>query len=442
MTLAPGEKVKAEMRGTTLTVRGKLGEGTQGEVYLVEGSCGQQALKWYKPAQATMDQMAAVRALVQAGPPRGAAGTRFIWPLDLVTTPRSPQFGYLMRLIDTSRFAELGQVQAHLKPPPGFAALARISYQLANSYRALHLSGYCYRDISDGNLMFDPEGGDVLICDNDNVGVNRQSRSQVWGTMEFMAPELIRGEADPSTETDLHSLAVLLFNLWIWHHPFHGKKEFELRVWDIPAKKRVYGTPVFVFDPADHSNTLPADPDYDTARFRWGYSPRSLQDLFTRAFTTGVRDPKRRVTEGEWQRLFQQLEDGITACPKCHAENIWEPGQDALTCWHCKVPVPLPPKLVIHLPAGHYHVLLTGNRSLRRRHLNPAGKEENDTEEMARVVPHPQDPAIWGIRNLTETPWKVTFPDGKTLEVGKDRSVPLNPGTTLLLGAVTAEIRK
>jgi len=148
----------------------EAGGGDQGEVYLVEGSGGQQALKWYKPAQATMDQMAAIRALVQAGPPRGAAGNRFIWPLDLVTAPKSPQFGYLMRLIDTSRFAELGQVQAHLKPPPGFAALTRISYQLVNSYRALHLSGYCYRDISDGNLMFDPQGGDVLICDNDNVG--------------------------------------------------------------------------------------------------------------------------------------------------------------------------------------------------------------------------------------------------------------------------------
>ena len=442
MTLGPGEKVKAEIRGTTLTVRKKLGEGTQGEVYLVEGSGGQQALKWYKPAQATMDQMAAIRALVQAGPPRGAAGNRFIWPLDLVTAPKSPQFGYLMRLIDTSRFAELGQVQAHLKPPPGFAALTRISYQLANSYRALHLSGYCYRDISDGNLMFDPQGGDVLICDNDNVGVNRQSKSQVWGTMEFMAPELIRGEADPSTETDLHSLAVLLFSLWIWHHPFHGKKEFELRVWDIPAKKKVYGTPVFIFDPSDRSNALPLDPDYETPRFRWGYLPPSLQELFTRAFTTGVSDPKRRVTEGEWQRLFQQLEDGITACPKCHAENIWEPGQDTLACWHCRSAVTLPPKLVIHLPSGHHHVLLTGNRSLRRRHLNPSGKEENDTDEVARVVPHPQNPSIWGIRNLTETPWKVTFPDGKTLEVGKDRSVPLNPGTTLTLGSVTAEIRK
>ncbi|MGE5832634.1 MAG: protein kinase, partial [Methanomicrobiales archaeon] len=67
MSLEAGQKVKAEMARITLTVRKKLGEGTQGEVYLVEGPHGQQALKWYKPAQATLDQMAAIRALVQAG---------------------------------------------------------------------------------------------------------------------------------------------------------------------------------------------------------------------------------------------------------------------------------------------------------------------------------------------------------------------------------------
>jgi hypothetical protein len=56
----------------------------------------------------------------------------------------------------------IGAVQAHIKPVPGFRALTRISYQLANSYRALHLSGLCYRDISDGNLMFDPVAGEIL----------------------------------------------------------------------------------------------------------------------------------------------------------------------------------------------------------------------------------------------------------------------------------------
>ena len=441
MPLEAGQKVRAEMAKITLTVRKKLGEGTQGEVYLVDGPHGQQALKWYKPAQATLDQMTAIRALVQAGPPRGAAGARFIWPLDLVTAPGLPQFGYLMRLIDTSRFAELGEVQGHLKPVPGFRALARISYQLANSYRALHLSGLCYRDISDGNLMFDPVAGDILICDNDNVGVNRQSRSQVWGTMEFMAPELIRGGADPSTETDLHSLAVLLFSLWCWHHPFHGRMEYELRVWDIPAKRKVYGEPVFIFDPKDRRNALPVDPEYETAGERWGYCPASLRELFTRAFTVGVKDPRRRVTEGEWQGLFLQLSDGVIACPMCRAENLWEPGAAGLACWNCRSAIPIPPRLLIRTSAGAHYVLLTDGAVVSREAVGQAGAGDGDPSPLGRVVRNPADPSIWGIRNLSRGSWKVTFPDGRSAEITPDRSVPLNPGTKIDLGGVPAEIQ-
>ena len=440
MPLEAGQKVKAEMARITLTVRRKLGEGTQGEVYLVEGPHGQQALKWYKPAQATLDQMAAIRALVQAGPPRGSAGARFIWPLDLVTAPGAPLFGYLMRLIDTSRFAELGEVQAHLKPVPGFRALTRISYQLANSYRALHLSGLCYRDISDGNLMFDPVAGEILICDNDNVGVNRQSRSQVWGTMEYMAPEIIRGEADPSTETDLHSLAILLFNLWCWHHPFHGRMEYELRVWDIPAKRKVYGNPVFIFDPADSRNSPPGDPDYETVRERWRYCTASLRDLFNRAFTAGIREPRRRVTEGEWQRLFLQLSDGIISCPSCRAENIWEPAGKALSCWNCASPVLLPPKLVVTTSFGTHHVLLTDGATIPQSVITPGSREEGDSAPVGQVVRNPADPTIWGIRNLSHVVWRVTFPDLQSLEVPPQKSVPLNPGTRIDMGGISAEI--
>jgi DNA-binding helix-hairpin-helix protein with protein kinase domain len=440
MPLEAGRKVKAEMAKITLTVKRKLGEGTQGEVYLVDGPHGQQALKWYKPAQATLDQMAAIRALVQAGPPRGAAGARFIWPLDLVTAQGIPQFGYLMQLIDTSRFAELGEVQAHLKPVPGFRSLTRISYQLANSYRALHLSGLCYRDISDGNLMFDPVAGEILICDNDNVGVNRQSRSQVWGTMEYMAPEIIRSEADPSTETDLHSLAVLLFNLWCWHHPFHGRMEYELRVWDIPAKRKVYGNPVFIFDPADSRNSPPADPDYGTVRARWGYCPASLRDFFIRAFTAGIREPRRRVTEGEWQRLFLQLSDGIIPCPRCRAENIWEPAGNALACWNCSSSVPLPPKLVVTTSFGTHHVLLTEGATLSQGVIAPGSREEGESVPAGQVVRNPADPTIWGIRNLSRVVWHVTFPGGQSLEVPPQKSVPLNPRTRIDMGGVSAEI--
>lgn len=441
MPLAAGQTVRAELSGAELRVIRKLGEGTQGEVYLVQGPQGARAVKWYKPEQATPDQNAAILYLVRTGPPFGAAGRRFVWPLDLVTREGSDQYGYLMTLIDTRRFAELGEVWAHLKPVPNFSALCEISYQLANSYRALHLSGHCYRDISAGNLMFDPVSGDILICDNDNVGVNRQSKSQVWGTMEYMAPEIIRASADPSTQTDLHSLAVLLFYLWVWHHPFHGEMEYRFHCWDIPAKKKVYGeTPVFVFDPDNHENRLPPDPDYAIARERWEYCPAPLKETFIRAFTDGLRDPGRRVTEGEWQNLFATIKDRLVSCPRCRAENFLADDGTPVTCWHCHAPVPLPPLLVIRRPSGEVLLALSAGTTIRRRHISLAPANDDGSEIVGTVVLHPTIRGAAGIRNNTRTPWSAAFPDGKEGAVPPGRAVPLNPGTTITMDGIAMTI--
>ena len=441
MPLAIGQRVKAEIAGSELEVIQQLGEGTQGEVYLVEGSGGYRAVKWYKPQQATAEQRAAILYLVRTGPPYGPAGQRFIWPLDLVTQEGSPQFGYLMARIDTRRFAELGEVWAHLKPVPNFSALCEISYQLANSYRALHLSGHCYRDISAGNLVFDPRLGDVFICDNDNIGVNRQSRCQIWGTLEYMAPEIIRGESDPSTQTDLHSLAVLLFYLWVWHHPFHGEMEYRFHCWDIPAKKKVYGEmPVFVFDPLDPSNRLPADPDYSTAKERWEWCPGALKEAFIRAFTDGLRDPGRRVTEGEWQNLFGGIKDRIMLCPACRAENFVAGDNSPVRCWHCKGMVLEPPILHVRRSGGEAWISLSIGTTIRRRHISQSFGNDDGSAIIGEIVAHPAIPGAAGIRNRSAASWTAVFPSGKKSEIPPGIALPLNPGTTIMIEGVDATI--
>ncbi len=444
MTLAIGQKVFSEAAQVELVVKKKLGEGAQGVVFLVEGPQGSQAVKWYVPRQATAEQKAAILYLVGIGPPRGPAGRRFIWPQDLVTAEGIQQFGYLMPLIDTNRFADLGEVWARRKPAPGLDVLCEISFQISNTYRTLHLSGHCYRDISLGNLMFDPITGDVLICDNDNVGVNCQSSFQVWGTMPYMAPELIRGEVDhPSTETDLHSLAVLLFQLWVWHHPLHGTMEYDVRCWDDPARRKIYGlTPVFIFDPTDDRNRLPNDPTYAVAAQRWALCPQSLHKLFENAFTVGLRSPARRVTEGEWQSLFLQLKDGAIACPSCHAISLWEPGQTSLTCWNprCRKPMAIPPRLVFSLPGGTHHVLLTRGAEVLRRHIDPTCPLDDASDLLGHMKRNPNNPNVWGLCNLTATPWSATAADGKTIEVPPQKSVPLATGLKVNIGGTIGDI--
>jgi eukaryotic-like serine/threonine-protein kinase len=438
MPLQKEQQIKAETLQSLLTIEEKLGEGGQGEVYRVTDGKNVYALKWYNLEQSTEEQKAAIRYLVNQGAPH-EGGQRFIWPLDLIILNHTQQFGYLMPLIDTQRFADLGEVQAHLKPAPSLSTLCEISYQIANSYRALHLSGYCYRDIAAGNIMFDTQTGEVLICDNDNVGINRQSPSQVWGTMEYMAPEVVRGEAVPSTDTDLYSLAVLLFNLWVWHHPLHGEMEYQIKCWDVPAKHRIYGeTPIFIFDPTDKRNQLPLDSEYHIARQRWDYCPPGLQSLFIRAFTEGTHNPLKRITEGEWQTFFLQLKDGALSCPNCQAENLWELGQSLLHCWHCEKAIPIPPKLKLTHQNNQQTILLTLKTQLRQRHLQPTTDTPNTL--IGQVVQNPNNPDIWGLRNLTDMAWTATFPDGTFKTIEPQRAVPLKLGLKLTLGDGEAEI--
>jgi hypothetical protein len=112
MSLNVGQSVRAEKLKLDLTVTKKLGEGGQGAVYLVEGEQGRFAAKWYSVEQATPEQEVSIRKLTSDDKlrsddkierPQGPAGARFSWPMDVLVSRHSRQFGYLMRLIDTSR---------------------------------------------------------------------------------------------------------------------------------------------------------------------------------------------------------------------------------------------------------------------------------------------------------------------------------------------------
>ena len=121
-----------------------------------------------------------------------------------------------------------------------FVPDGNIVFQVLNGYQKLHAMDYSYRDISFGNLFFDPATGEVLICDNDNVAASGIDNSSVYGTPRFMAPEIVRGKAKPSRETDLFSLAVLLFYMFMLGHPLEGKLEADIKCMDIHAMNKLY----------------------------------------------------------------------------------------------------------------------------------------------------------------------------------------------------------
>jgi DNA-binding helix-hairpin-helix protein with protein kinase domain len=155
--------------GENSTVKEFLGSGGQGEVYRIEIQGHSFALKWYFPAQATNEQRDSIKELIKVGAPNG----NFLFPLHLATSPENDEFGYIMPL-RPDNYKNISDLMKR-RIEPSFTELLTATIQLTDSFLELHAKGLCYRDISFGNFFIDPNTGDILICDNDNVTVNNVS---------------------------------------------------------------------------------------------------------------------------------------------------------------------------------------------------------------------------------------------------------------------------
>ena len=215
------QTVSLQHAGLECNIETFLGGGAQGEVY--QGTLAGQAvaIKWYFPQYLQQDP--GLRRRIEQIIALGAPSDRFLWPQDIATAATDPtSFGYLMPLRE-ARFQGMADLVTR-RVTPSFRSLITTAFELAYNFRALHAKGLCYRDIAFGNVFFDPDTGEVRICDNDNVDVN-DSPGAINGTPRFMAPEIVRGESEPTVQSDLFSLTVLLFYLLCNHHPLEGKRE-------------------------------------------------------------------------------------------------------------------------------------------------------------------------------------------------------------------------
>jgi eukaryotic-like serine/threonine-protein kinase len=436
--LKPGQTLLTVSGQMCCTIKQYLGGGTQGEVYIADLAGNDLALKWYFPNYLGIDKT--LRYRLDMAMKRGAPSEKFLWPLDIVTAGADDAFGYVMPLREPRFKSLIDFMRGALNPR--FRALSTAGFELANAYFLLHSEGLCYRDINFGNVAFDPNDGDIRVCDNDNVGVSDEPTS-IGGTLRFMAPEIVRGEALPNTQTDLFSLAVLLFHIFMVHHPLEGKREYDIHALDGVAMRKLYGEePIFIYDPSDSRNA-PVPGYHETVLTYWPLYPRFLQDLFIKAFTKGLHDPQGgRVVEGEWRMAMVRLRDSIMYCGNCDAENFYDretkptDGRPDQECWRCHKNVRIPPRIRI----GQNIVMLNRDSKLYAHHVDYACMFDF-SQSIAVLAQNPQNPSIWGLTNLSESPWVATFPDASVRHIEPGRSIALARGLKINFGRVEGEIR-
>ena len=411
--------------GTNYTIKAMLGAGGQGEVYDIESGGKHYALKWYFKDTATRRQKEILEKAIEQGSP----DKHFLWPIELVDPPKEKVFGYVMPL-RPKNYKGIVDLMTR-KAEPTFPVLCRTAFNCAKYYQKLHMAGAKYQDISFGNLFFDPDNGDVLICDNDNACYDNKPAS-ILGTPGFMAPEIVRREAAPDRNTDLYSLSVLLFYLFMINHPLDGKIEASIKCMDMAAREKLYGyEPIFIFDPVDKSNR-PLKGYQDNAEIYWKIYPQRLRDMFTKAFTVGLKDPKKRVTEPEWMNLFADMMSGSVQCPKCGArvfydETLEENGAGHV-CWNCGDVVPMPVKLIVDLKSYKTTTLLSQNSRIMSHQIY--GDYDMETP-VASVVQNPKNPDLWGVRNDDKVNWTYEKPDGTQIPIETGRTAGIAGGVKI-----------
>ncbi len=116
----------------------------------------------------------------------------------------------------------------HGKTIPADTALA-ISGQICDGLSAAHSHGIFHRDIKPANILL-THSGEVKILDFGVAkvsGVENTSTGTSVGTVAYMAPEQIKGEAVDG-RADIWSLGVVLYEAITGTHPFAAKQPHEV----------------------------------------------------------------------------------------------------------------------------------------------------------------------------------------------------------------------
>jgi serine/threonine protein kinase len=419
-----GTKIPLKIGGEAV-VKKKLGEGGQGAVYLAEYSGRQYALKWYtkRPPEKFVKNL--TNNIL-----KGKPNESFLWP-EILTANFNGSIGYLMALRpqEYEDFSKFLLAKVRFKD---ISTMLTAAIQICEGFKELHLKGYSYQDLNDGNYFINPQTGKVLICDNDNVTEFGKS-SGIAGKSRYMAPEIVMGKSNPDRHTDLFSLSITLFLLFFNNHPLEGKLTTSIPCMTEQLEKKLYGeNPVFIWDKNDDSNR-PVRGIHNNVIKRWGIFPEILRTTFLKAFTKELMttDRQMRVMETEWIKVFIAMRNTLVYCPHCKRETFIDTNKSESQCIECGKQIPKPNILQF----GKEQIVLMEKVKLYASITKDNGSYNIVSGEVIA------DNKNLGIKNLSNDVWVGFTRSGAQKNVAPNEVIPVLQGIKITFqGGKQAEI--
>ena len=201
-------------------VESLLGEGGMGRVYRASAPDGSVvALKLVK-ADLARDQVFRRRFEREAD-----IAARVTHPNVVPIVGRGEQDGIPFL---AQRFIRGGSLEERIEREKKLplADAIRMCLEVAGGLDALHGSGLVHRDVKPGNILLDEEG-QAYITDfglaKDRDASVLTKPGQALGSMDYMAPEQIRG-ADVSAATDVYALGCVMYECLAGAPPFADRQ--------------------------------------------------------------------------------------------------------------------------------------------------------------------------------------------------------------------------
>lgn len=304
-----------DISGHTYVLTEKLGKGGQGVVWktdnpkvLVKGFTAKdqaQRERWLEQIAWLMRQDLAALNIAR--------------PLALLRAPRA---GYVLELMDglipLTRLLEsfaVDGVDGYLLRG-GLARRVQLLMKLASTLSLLHSRGMAFGDLSPDNIYVstETEHAELWLIDCDNISFESQPCRALY-TPDYGAPELVRGQADFSTLTDIWSFAVIAYQLLTGNHPFKG----DMVSSGEPAleEQALRGDLPWIDHSEDRSNATECGIALGTV------ATGKLTQLFALCFEQGLTEPTERPSMAYWLEALHQANERMVHCQACTSSYLF-----------------------------------------------------------------------------------------------------------------------
>ena len=227
-----------------------------------------------------------------------------------------------------------------------FRTMLQACVLLARSVRRLHVAGLAHSDLSSRNILIDPPSGKCVIIDIDSLVVPDVFPPQVVGTPGYIAPEVLitqdlpmddSRKSSPGIRADLHSLAVLIYQMLFFRHPLKdGAETYSFSDDSAQDDFLLLGEKaLFIEDPHDKSNR----PRRLTVSIH-DLGP-DLEKLFVRALSDGLHTPAKRPSASRWETALSKATDLLYPCenPRCSMHWFILHNLENPVCPFCKTKI-------------------------------------------------------------------------------------------------------